>query len=96
MVNGAGAAAIACTALIKAMGMPHDHVLMCDRSGVIYVGRDNVDQWKSAHAVETAATSLEEALEGAEAEGGLEALSEALSSAVRSANSWPNGDGFSI
>lgn len=39
VVNGAGAAAIACTALIKAMGVPHDNVIMCDRSGVIYKGR---------------------------------------------------------
>ena len=73
VVNGAGAAAIACTALIKAMGMPHDHVLMCDRSGVIYVGRDNVDQWKSAHAVETDKRTLEEALDGADIFLGLSA-----------------------
>src|SRR5689334_14928685 len=46
VVNGAGAAAIACTALIKAMGVSSDRVLMCDRSGVIYHGRDGVDQWK--------------------------------------------------
>src|ERR671915_35142 len=40
VVNGAGASAIACTALIKALGVPHDNVTMCDRSGVIYRGRD--------------------------------------------------------
>ena len=40
VVNGAGAAAIACTELIKAMGVPHDNVMMCDREGVIYQGRD--------------------------------------------------------
>ncbi|BBC71629.1 malic enzyme [Altererythrobacter sp. B11] len=66
VVNGAGAAAIACTELIKAMGVPHDHVLMCDRSGVIYPGRDNMDQWKSAHAVVTERRTLEEALVGAD------------------------------
>ncbi|MGZ8312113.1 MAG: malic enzyme-like NAD(P)-binding protein, partial [Allosphingosinicella sp.] len=38
VVNGAGAAAIACTELIKAMGVRHDHVIMCDRKGVIYQG----------------------------------------------------------
>ena len=49
VVNGAGAAAIACTALIKAMGVRHDNVIMCDRSGVIYQGRtEGMDQWKSA------------------------------------------------
>src|SRR5213595_1953518 len=36
VVNGAGAAAIACTELIKAMGVRHDHVIMCDRKGVIH------------------------------------------------------------
>ena len=51
--NGAGAAAIACTELIKAMGVPHDNVIMCDRTGVIYQGRtDGMDQWKSAHAAQ--------------------------------------------
>ncbi len=50
--NGAGAAAIACTELIKAMGVRHENVIMCDRAGVIYQGRqDNMDQWTSAHAV---------------------------------------------
>ncbi|AKH43506.1 malate dehydrogenase (oxaloacetate-decarboxylating)(NADP+) [Altererythrobacter atlanticus] len=66
VVNGAGAAAIACTALIKAMGVQHENVLMCDRSGVIYPGRDNVDQWKSAHAVQTDRRTLEDALVGAD------------------------------
>jgi len=74
VVNGAGAAAIACTALIKAMGVRHDNVLMCDRSGVIYQGREGgMDQWKSAHAVDTQARSLEEALVGADIFLGLSA-----------------------
>ena len=73
VVNGAGAAAIACTALIKAMGVRHENVLMCDRSGVIYVGRDGVDQWKSAHAVDTPRRTLEEALDGADIFLGLSA-----------------------
>ena len=73
VVNGAGAAAIACTALIKALGVPHDNVLMCDRSGVIYRGRDKVDQWKSAHAVDTERRTLEEALVGADIFLGLSA-----------------------
>ena len=73
VVNGAGASAIACTALIKAMGVRHDNVIMCDRSGPIYPGREDVDQWKSAHAVETKARSLEEALVGADVFLGLSA-----------------------
>jgi malate dehydrogenase (oxaloacetate-decarboxylating)(NADP+) len=74
VVNGAGAAAIACTALIKAMGVRHDNVIMCDRSGVIYQGREKgMDQWKSAHAVDTPARSLEDALKGADIFLGLSA-----------------------
>jgi len=73
VVNGAGAAAIACTALIKAMGVKHDNVIMCDRTGPITPGRDKVDQWKSAHAVATDATTLEEALDGADIFLGLSA-----------------------
>ncbi len=72
--NGAGAAAIACTELIKAMGVPHDNVIMCDRSGVIYQGRtDGMDQWKSAHAAKTEARHLSDAIVGADVFLGLSA-----------------------
>ncbi|WP_034161496.1 NADP-dependent malic enzyme [Sphingomonas sp. ERG5] len=74
VVNGAGAAAIACTELIKAMGVRHDNVIMCDRSGVIYQGRtDSMDQWKSAHAANTTTRTLTEALVGADVFLGLSA-----------------------
>ena len=73
VVNGAGAAAIACTALMKSMGVQHDNVLMCDRSGVIYQGREGLDQWKSAHAAKTDRRTLEEALVGADIFLGLSA-----------------------
>lgn len=74
VVNGAGAAAIACTELIKAMGVRHDNVLMCDRKGVIFQGRtEGMDQWKSAHAVKTDARTLTEALKGADVFLGLSA-----------------------
>ncbi|HYJ31186.1 MAG TPA: NADP-dependent malic enzyme, partial [Allosphingosinicella sp.] len=73
VVNGAGAAAIACTELIKAMGVRHDHVIMCDRKGVIWQGREGLDQWKSAHAVPTDRRTLEEALVGADVFLGLSA-----------------------
>ena len=66
VVNGAGAAAIACTELIKSMGVPHDNVILCDTKGVIWRGREKVDQFKSAHAVDTPHRTLTEALEGAD------------------------------
>ena len=63
--NGAGAASIACVELIKAMGVPHDNVIICDREGVIYQGRETgMNQWKSAHAVPTDARSLADAIDG--------------------------------
>jgi malate dehydrogenase (oxaloacetate-decarboxylating)(NADP+) len=73
VVNGAGAAAIACTELIKAMGVKGDHVIMCDRKGVIFKGRTDLDQWKSAHAVDTDKRNLADALEGADVFLGLSA-----------------------
>jgi malate dehydrogenase (oxaloacetate-decarboxylating)(NADP+) len=71
--NGAGAAAIACTELIKAMGVAQNNVIMCDRKGVIHKGRSDLDQWKSAHAVDTEARTLAEALVGADVFLGLSA-----------------------
>ncbi len=66
VVNGAGASAIACTSLIKSMGVRHDNVIMCDSKGVIYHGRAGVDQFKSAHASTTDRRTLTEALVGAD------------------------------
>jgi malate dehydrogenase (oxaloacetate-decarboxylating)(NADP+) len=73
VVNGAGAAAIACTELVKAMGVKGDHVIMCDRKGVIHKDRTDLDQWKSAHAIDTDRRTLSEALEGADVFLGLSA-----------------------
>ena len=73
VVNGAGASAIACTNLFKLSGVKNENVIMCDRSGVIYKGRENVDQFKSAHAIETKFRTLEEAMKGADVFLGLSA-----------------------
>jgi len=74
VMNGAGAAAIACADLLKAMGMPQENLLLCDTAGVIYRGRTTrMNQWKSAHAVETKARSLTDALVGADVFFGLSA-----------------------
>jgi len=67
VVNGAGAAAIACTELIKAVGVPADQVLLCDSKGVVYQGRaEGMNQWKSAHAAKTDRRTLAEAVDGAD------------------------------
>src|SRR6202000_2014736 len=63
VVNGAGAAGIACLELLKAMGLPNGNAILCDTKGVIYRGRTSgMNQWKSAHAIETDARTLEDAL----------------------------------
>ncbi|HUJ47445.1 MAG TPA: NADP-dependent malic enzyme [Rhizomicrobium sp.] len=63
VVNGAGAAGIACLELLKAMGLPSGNAILCDTKGVIYRGRTSgMNQWKSAHAAETNARTLADAL----------------------------------
>ncbi len=74
VVNGAGAASIACVELLKSMGLRHDNVILCDTKGVIYKGRtEGMNQWKSAHAIETRRRTLAEAMEGADVFFGLSA-----------------------
>src|SRR3546814_1073037 len=65
VVNGAGAASVACTELAKSLGVRH--VIMCDSKGVIYQGRtEGMNQWKSAHAADTDARTLADAMDGAD------------------------------
>jgi len=85
VVNGAGAASIACVDLLKTMGLPPHNVVLCDTKGVIYRGRtDGMNQWKSAHAVETSARSLAQAIEGADVFFGLSAKGAVDQGMVRS------------
>ncbi|RAI60772.1 NADP-dependent malic enzyme [Roseicella frigidaeris] len=72
VINGAGSAAIACAELLRAMGMRPENIIMCDTKGVLWRGRtEGMNQWKSAHAVETRARTLSQALEGADVFFGL-------------------------
>ncbi|MFC7396428.1 NADP-dependent malic enzyme [Chelatococcus sp. GCM10030263] len=74
VVNGAGAAGIACIELLKAMGFAPNNVILCDTKGVIYRGRtEGMNQWKSAHAAETPDRTLADAMRGADAIFGLSA-----------------------
>ena len=85
VVNGAGAASIAYVELLKTMGLPSENVVLCDTRGVIYRGRtEGMNQWKSAHAVETKARTLAEAIEGASAFFGLSAKGAVYQPMVRS------------
>ena len=83
--NGAGAAGIACLDLIKAIGFEPNNVLLCDTKGVVWRGRpDGMNQWKSAHAVDTPLRTLEEAMAGADIFFGLSAKGALTADMVRS------------
>jgi malate dehydrogenase (oxaloacetate-decarboxylating)(NADP+) len=72
VVNGAGAASIACVELLKTMGLPGQNAVLCDSRGVVWRSRrEGMNQWKSAHASDTKARTLGEAMEGADVFFGL-------------------------
>ena len=75
VVNGAGASAIACANLLKKTGVPHKNITMLDSKGVIYTGRDNLNQWKISHAVDTKKRTLADAIDGADVFLGLSSKS---------------------
>jgi len=75
VVNGAGASAVACTNLLKNTGVPKKNIIMLDSKGVLYRGRDNLNQWKSAHSIETKKRTLEQAIKGADVFLGLSSKS---------------------
>ena len=73
VINGAGASAMACANLFKKTGVPQKNITMIDRKGVIYRGRENINQWKSAHAIETSNRTLDDAINKADVFLGLSA-----------------------
>ena len=75
VVNGAGASAIACTNLLKKTGVPQKNIIMLDSKGVLYRGRDNLNQWKSSHAIETKNRTLDDAIKDADVFLGLSSKS---------------------
>jgi malate dehydrogenase (oxaloacetate-decarboxylating)(NADP+) len=90
VVNGAGAASIACTELVKAMGVPADQVILCDSKGVIFQGRaEGMNQWKAAHAAATDARTLEDAMRGADVFLGLSVKGAVTPDMVRSMAAKP-------
>ena len=90
VVNGAGAASIACVELFKSMGLPGKNVIMCDSKGVIYKGRtEGMNQWKSAHANETTARTLADAMKGADVFLGLSVKGAVSLDMIKSMNARP-------
>jgi malate dehydrogenase (oxaloacetate-decarboxylating)(NADP+) len=88
--NGAGAAGIACIELLKSMGVKSDNVILCDTKGVVYRGRtEGMNQWKSAHAVNTKARTLSDAMVGCDVFLGLSAKGALTADMVRSMAASP-------
>ncbi|WP_439476529.1 NADP-dependent malic enzyme [Brevundimonas sp.] len=73
VLAGAGAAGLSSIGLMKAVGVRAENTVIVDRDGVVYKGRDNVDQWKAAHATDTPHRTLAEAMVGADVVLGLSA-----------------------
>ena len=73
VVNGAGASAMACVNLFKNSGVPQKNITMIDRKGVIYKGRENLNQWKSNYAIQTSDRTLDDAIKKADVFLGLSA-----------------------
>jgi len=70
--NGAGAAAIACSKFHMALGVRPENVLMCDRLGVIYTGReDEMNEYKKEFEIETDKRTLADAMKDADVFMGL-------------------------
>ncbi len=71
---GAGAAAVACAEQYVRVGVPREHVFMCDKYGLVYRGRkDDMDEWKGAFAQGQRPATLAEVARGADVLVGLSA-----------------------
>ncbi|MDZ7629356.1 MAG: NADP-dependent malic enzyme [Parvularculaceae bacterium] len=82
-VSGAGSSALSVIGLIKAMGLPHENAIVCDSKGVLHKGRQ-LDQWRSAHAIETDKRTLSEAMDGADVFIGLSVAGATTGAMVKS------------
>src|SRR5579872_7497067 len=90
VVNGAGSAGIACLELLKSMGLPNANAILCDSKGVVYRGRsEGMNQWKSAHAVETKARSLQDAVKDSDVFLGLSVAGAMTKDMVKSMRKAP-------
>ena len=83
VVNGAGASAMACANLFKNSGVPKNNLTMVDRTGVIFQGREKINQWKSGHAIETTDRTLDDAINNADVFLGLSAKGALTQAMVR-------------
>ena len=89
VVNGAGASAQACANLFISSGIKKENIIMCDSKGVIYKGRKNIDQFKSAFAIDSELRTLDEAMKDADVFLGLSAKDVVSQDMVKSMSKNP-------
>ena len=89
VINGAGASAMACANLFKKSGVQKNNIIMIDRKGVIYKGRDNLNQWKLAHSIKSKNRTLEQAIKGVDVFLGLSAKGVLTKKMVKSMTKKP-------
>jgi len=85
VINGAGAAGIACADFYVALGATHENIMFCDSTGVVYKGRvKGMNPWKEKYAVETERRTLNDAMAGADVFIGLSVANTVSAEMVRS------------
>jgi malate dehydrogenase (oxaloacetate-decarboxylating)(NADP+) len=90
VVNGAGAAGIACAELIESLGVRHENITMADSKGVVYKGRtEGMNPYKERYALETRHRTLAEAMEGADVFIGVSVKDAVSKAMVASMNKKP-------
>ena len=90
VINGAGAAGIACAELAESLGVLHEHVVMCDSRGVIYAGRSaGMNEFKERYALDTSRRTLDDAMRGADVFMGLSVAGAVTKEMVVSMNDRP-------
>ena len=90
VVNGAGAAAIACLELLISMGFEKRNITLCDSNGVVFRGRkEGMNQWKSAYALDTDVRTLTEAMKDSDVFFGVSVADAVTKKMVQSMGSKP-------
>ncbi len=90
VINGAGAAGIACAELAESLGVLHENIVMCDSRGVLHAGREaGMNEFKERYALDTPMRTLDDAMRGADVFMGLSVKGAVSQEMVVSMNEQP-------
>ena len=90
VINGAGAAGIACGRFYISLGIKKENIIMCDSKGVIYSGRtEGMNPFKEEFAASTETRTLADALDGADIFLGLSVKGAVSKAMLKKMNSDP-------